>query len=319
MSLDALNAVWKHSEQSGAQLLLLLAIADNANDDGFAFPSYKYLAAKSRMSKRTVQRAVSRLLDTDELSLNSSGTWGTSNVYAVNLAVLRAKPNRISQVDTSRPPGQVATQVVNPDGQVGGHGTIRVEPSGIEPTTAAAAADDDTRLFDVPEAEVPASDDDVMIGAVWAHYFGHFGDRLSIKTLTPARRKDIIRALKAADESVEVLCKAIDGFVHYRQGKPGSTGIGDIFSSRPGGSSLTELIEFWVSQADDSPTMSPAVPSALRDRVSRRRLSIVEALQRPDDEAAQERRREAEEWLLAHAKEKPVIQDDQVVRWERLS
>lgn len=319
MSLDALNAVWKHSEQSGAQLLLLLAIADNANDDGFAFPSYKHLAAKSRMSKRTVQRAVSKLLDTDELSLNSSGTWGSSNVYAVNLAVLRAKPNRISQVDSSSPPAQVDTQVDNSGGHVPDHGTVRVEPSDTEPTTSAVPADDDgSRLFDVPATEVPESELDAKVQTVWDYYFAKLGDRLSLKTLSDSRKKRLKAALKAAGEDTEALCRAIDGFIRYRSSKPGSMTLDDIFSSRPGGSSLTELIEFWISQADDSPTMSAAVPAALRDRVNRRRLQIVEALKLPDDSAAQERAREAVDWLRINANEGPVIEGQQVVRWERI-
>ncbi len=154
---------------------------------------------------------------------------------------------------------------------------------------------------------------------MWGHYFGHFGDRLTVKGLTPARVKTIRGALRAADDDVDVLLRAIDGFKRYRVGKAGSTSVDDIFKSRPGSSSLTELIEFWVSQADDSPTMAASIPPILREKVQRRRVMLVEALLRPGDAVAQEDAQEAVAWLLEHAKEKPVIEGDRVVRWEQVS
>ncbi|CBW29805.1 Uncharacterised protein [Haemophilus influenzae] len=36
-----------------ARKLVLLKLADNANDDGICFPSYQYIADKCEMSKRS--------------------------------------------------------------------------------------------------------------------------------------------------------------------------------------------------------------------------------------------------------------------------
>ena len=61
MSLRVMNWVWEHSTAKGSELLLLLDIADAADDQGRnAFPSISTLAAKTRMSRRTVQRPAPR-------------------------------------------------------------------------------------------------------------------------------------------------------------------------------------------------------------------------------------------------------------------
>ena len=52
MSIQCIDRVWEHSGQKGAGLLLLLAIAGYAGDNGFAFPGLATLAAKTRLSRR---------------------------------------------------------------------------------------------------------------------------------------------------------------------------------------------------------------------------------------------------------------------------
>lgn len=57
--------VWENAKASGTDLLVLLAIADNANDDGTdAWPSEATLADKTRVSTRTVRRCI-RTLEAD--------------------------------------------------------------------------------------------------------------------------------------------------------------------------------------------------------------------------------------------------------------
>lgn len=78
-----MSAVWKHSKAKGGDLLVLLAIADFADDDGVAYPAVGTLGKKSRMSGRNVQFALKRLQKRDELSLSyGQGPRGT-NLYRV--------------------------------------------------------------------------------------------------------------------------------------------------------------------------------------------------------------------------------------------
>lgn len=79
--------IWKTSPQKGTRLLMLLAIADHANDEGIAWPSQKHLAHKCRMSKRQAQNLIKDLVSTDELDIEELGTGrGHSTIYRVKPA-----------------------------------------------------------------------------------------------------------------------------------------------------------------------------------------------------------------------------------------
>lgn len=62
MSIRVMTWVWENANASGTDLLVLLAIADNANDDGTdSWPSEATLADKTRVSTRTVRRCIRTL------------------------------------------------------------------------------------------------------------------------------------------------------------------------------------------------------------------------------------------------------------------
>ena len=61
MSIEVMTKVWKDAPVSGTELLLLLALADSANDDYECYPSIKHLAWKTRLSDRQVTRILQRL------------------------------------------------------------------------------------------------------------------------------------------------------------------------------------------------------------------------------------------------------------------
>jgi hypothetical protein len=56
MSIKVMTRVWESSQTAGSQLILLLAIADNANDYGIAWPGVEHLSKKIRMSAQSVMR-----------------------------------------------------------------------------------------------------------------------------------------------------------------------------------------------------------------------------------------------------------------------
>lgn len=59
-----MSEVWAAPPVGGSQLLVLLALADNADDDRrYAWPSVTTLARKTRLSERSVQRALRDLED----------------------------------------------------------------------------------------------------------------------------------------------------------------------------------------------------------------------------------------------------------------
>lgn len=84
MSIKVIQWVWDCSESKNAERLVLLAIADNAADDGTrAYPSVVEIARKANLSERGVQAAVARLVKSGELSVKIGGGRGRVNMYTV--------------------------------------------------------------------------------------------------------------------------------------------------------------------------------------------------------------------------------------------
>lgn len=67
MSVKISDKVWKASRATGNALLVLLAIADHADDAGKAFPSIARLAKYCRMSERAVLRNIATLIQLNEV------------------------------------------------------------------------------------------------------------------------------------------------------------------------------------------------------------------------------------------------------------
>ena len=85
-----MTAVWDHSSQKGSDLLVLLALADNAQDDGSLgkfSPGIETIARRARMTARSVQRVLSRLESSGELTIER--VKGRTNKYRLNLEVIR--------------------------------------------------------------------------------------------------------------------------------------------------------------------------------------------------------------------------------------
>lgn len=78
--------VWERSKHEGTSLLMLLAIADFADDAGHAYPAVRTLAAKCRCGERNTQTILARLRKSGELEIRANeGPKGT-NLYRVVLA-----------------------------------------------------------------------------------------------------------------------------------------------------------------------------------------------------------------------------------------
>jgi hypothetical protein len=86
MSVRWMNIVWELSAQKGSILLTELAIADNANDAGVAWPGYGTLARKTRLSERNVLRVVDNLESAQEVAIHRGGAGRRStNIYVLLL------------------------------------------------------------------------------------------------------------------------------------------------------------------------------------------------------------------------------------------
>ena len=144
MSIKVMSKVWELSEQKGSKLLLLLAIADHAADDGYCWPGTKLLAKKIRMSVRSVLRAIKVLEADGELHV----IRGNVNNRYVVLAGLTGDDLRdvliAHKVEPPTPTGDKLSPVKMSPGDTGGaigdtHVTSEVtqpcHPNHHEPST----------------------------------------------------------------------------------------------------------------------------------------------------------------------------------------
>ena len=98
MSIEMMTLVWRHSRNKGSVLLMELAIADHAHDDGTgAFPSVARLTRYARLSERNVQYLLRKLTTSKEVTVqHNAGPRGT-NVFAINVRLLKRLPDLIDR------------------------------------------------------------------------------------------------------------------------------------------------------------------------------------------------------------------------------
>lgn len=68
MSVAATNWVWTQSKAEGADRLVLLALADFADETGKCFGSWGTMQRKTLLSRRTIARSLSRLVESGDLA-----------------------------------------------------------------------------------------------------------------------------------------------------------------------------------------------------------------------------------------------------------
>jgi Helix-turn-helix domain len=83
VSVRLMSDAWENAPFEGPTLLLLIALADSANDDGFCWPSIPTLERKTRQPNRTVHHGLKTLCEAGWLEKVSNPGRGKSNYYRV--------------------------------------------------------------------------------------------------------------------------------------------------------------------------------------------------------------------------------------------
>ncbi len=86
MSISAIDRAWKYSRHGGSALLLLMALADWADDWGYCWPSHAAMARKIRSSERNVYYLLRKLEESGEIRVINRGRGGKgadTTVYQV--------------------------------------------------------------------------------------------------------------------------------------------------------------------------------------------------------------------------------------------
>jgi Helix-turn-helix domain len=97
MSVQAMSWVFQHSRSHLASRLVLLAIADCADDQGEkAWPHIATIARKAHVSERQAQRAIKELCVIGELRVELEAGPRRSNVYQLRMEGDNLSPSRVT-------------------------------------------------------------------------------------------------------------------------------------------------------------------------------------------------------------------------------
>lgn len=94
MSIRLMTDVWDHGPDGQGELLVLLALADFANDAGMSWPTVSTLAKRARMSERNARRVLRKLEELGYVSTEPQRGRNYQNLYVVNRDAL--KPDNLS-------------------------------------------------------------------------------------------------------------------------------------------------------------------------------------------------------------------------------
>jgi DnaD/phage-associated family protein len=89
MSIRIMTMVWDKGPEDKNELLVLLALADHANDDGYCWPSMNSIARKCRMTRQGVAGIEERLETDGWLRIYRSSSDGKKNVNKYCIQVER--------------------------------------------------------------------------------------------------------------------------------------------------------------------------------------------------------------------------------------
>lgn len=89
MNIRIMSAVWHDATQyKEGTLLVLLALADWANDEGWCWPSVRQIAAKARLQERQAYNVIRQLESDGVVVRQSGGGRGNATRYRVVVQAL---------------------------------------------------------------------------------------------------------------------------------------------------------------------------------------------------------------------------------------
>lgn len=277
MSVMISTAVWQHAGVGGSELLVLVAIADVAHDDGVAFISYNDLSAKVRLSERQTIRVVKKLVADAQLEIVQRG--GTID------------DRRFANVYRVTPHPKTGDILSPPDA----HDTGRASDADVStPLTLMAEQTSWTHKDSLRESS-PKEET-----AVWltpAAVESVFAEWVNVaqpprKNMSPSRER-AIRKLLGETQDVEFAKKAVRGYVARRKSLGKSVDFADLVSTGPNTGSLGSRVDYFASfdttnVNGSSPRIPDGVPDLTRNSL-RALLGELEEAERIGDDAWMQR------------------------------
>jgi hypothetical protein len=226
MSVAATNYVWTQSPAEGADRLVLLALADFADESGNCFGSWGKLEEKTRLARRTVADCLRRLQESGELVLVTKGSrkvagsglqasiWTIPGVVKMGAD---AAPKSERWVQEMHPSGaNAAPKWCNPCTPTIDNDKKRNKSADAPAPAASQPSPPSSSPVAIPRPKPPKFDPAALslphgagLANAWAEFAQH---RREIKApLTPTAAKRIVDDLSAVNEvaAVEALRKSV--------------------------------------------------------------------------------------------------------------
>lgn len=84
MSVKVMSAIWERKDLDASERLLLLSLADHADDEGYCYPSIKRLCERTSLAERTVQGTIKKLVLRGFLTVRYGQGRNGTNAFIVN-------------------------------------------------------------------------------------------------------------------------------------------------------------------------------------------------------------------------------------------
>lgn len=187
MSVQATSWVWEHSQSEGVNRLVALAVADAANREGrMSYQSVATIAAMTRTSERTVQRALRELEAAGEVACTQEAGRHKPRTYAFP-GVLAGAPGLSPIADSGVTDDALRGDKTDPE-----------LPLGV--TKTASRGDNSVTRTQDPSKKTPENPDDPL-DADAREVLGWWWDQLDIK---PAGRNAYFSALATVKALLKV-------------------------------------------------------------------------------------------------------------------
>lgn len=131
MSIEIMTTVWKFAPVHAGDLLILLALADFADDSGACFPSVATLAARGRMTTRNVQICLKSLAARRLIVIERAVGPKGANRYHVQADFMRTAQARGENISPVKNDAK-GVKPISPGGET--HFTQTIKEPSIEPS-----------------------------------------------------------------------------------------------------------------------------------------------------------------------------------------
>jgi len=105
MSIKVMSRVWEHSQHGGSTLLMLLALADWADDWGYCYPSHATIARKIRSGERNVYYLLRKLEESGEIRIINRGRGGRTSETSIYQVIVGMNADEIAESEKLSPIG----------------------------------------------------------------------------------------------------------------------------------------------------------------------------------------------------------------------